>query len=544
MSNAALDHALNEWASLLGPAHVLKDAESVEPFNVSTFASPFRTPAVLRPATTAELCECLRIANRLKVPVYPISSGMNWGYGSRLPSSDSCVIIELSRMNRILEFDEDLGYVTVEPGVTQRQLFDFLKERKSRLWMDATGAHPDCSLIGNTVERGFGHTPYADHFANSCGLEVVLPTGEVVETGFARFEGAKAAPTYRWGVGPTLDGMFSQSNLGIVTRMSVWLMPIPEHFEAYSFQCSDEALAAVIDALRPLRMDGTLRSAVHIGNDYKVLSARQQYPWNESAGETPLSAASMKPFRKKLHFSAWNGFGALYGTRVQVAESKRLLKHALAGRITDLKFLNDRKIRLMARLAKPLSFLTGWDINGILEVVEPVYELMRGVPTDKPLSSTYWRKRTPVPSKMDPDRDRCGLLWCSPVTPTHGAQAQRLVQLSCDLVLSHGFEPIISLTLITERAIACIISLSYDRDIEGEDDRAMTCYKALLRAVMDAGYYPYRLGVQSMWAMGCGNGFDQLLRSIKDVVDPNGILAPGRYEPPRQPAPQSYSQFA
>ena len=93
---------------------------------------------------------------------------------------DGSVLLDLSRMNRIVDFNEDLAYVTVEPGVTQGQLYAFLRERGSRLWMDATGASPDCSLIGNTMERGFGHTPYGDHFAQVCGLEVVLPDGQCI----------------------------------------------------------------------------------------------------------------------------------------------------------------------------------------------------------------------------------------------------------------------------------------------------------------------------------------------------------------------------
>ena len=114
-----------------------------------------------------------------------------------------------------MELNEKLGYVTVEPGVTQRQLFDFLREKRSRLWMDATGSSPDCSLIGNTLERGFGHTPYGDHFANVCGMEAILPNGEVLRTGFGGLPGAKAAQVYRWGAGPVLDGLFTQSNFGI-----------------------------------------------------------------------------------------------------------------------------------------------------------------------------------------------------------------------------------------------------------------------------------------------------------------------------------------
>ena len=64
----------------------------------------------------------MRIANRWKVAVYPISSGRNWGYGSRVPAADGCVLLDLGRMNQIVDFNEELGYVTVEPGVTQAQL--------------------------------------------------------------------------------------------------------------------------------------------------------------------------------------------------------------------------------------------------------------------------------------------------------------------------------------------------------------------------------------------------------------------------------------
>ena len=120
----------------------------------------------------------------------PISTGKNWGYGSRAPVRDG-VLLDLGRLNRIVDFDEELAYVTIEPGVTQRQLFDVPAASASRdSWMDATGASPDCSIIGNTLERGFGHTPMGDHAANACGFEVVLPTGECIETGFSRFSSA------------------------------------------------------------------------------------------------------------------------------------------------------------------------------------------------------------------------------------------------------------------------------------------------------------------------------------------------------------------
>jgi len=530
MSGFLPENARHQFAIALGAGNVITDQVSLRAAEAGTFETGHAVPAIVRPASRDEVQECLRIANRCGVPVYPVSSGKNWGYGSRMPSADNCVLLDLSRMNRIVDFSEDLGYVTVEPGVTQAQLHRFLKERGSRLWMDSTGASPECSLIGNTMERGFGHTPYGDHFAHSCGLEVVLPNGDVVETGFGRYEGAKATPAYRWGVGPVLDGLFSQSNLGVVTRMTVWLMPAPEYFQAYYFKCErEEDLEAVIDALRPLRMNGTIRSASHIANDYKVIAALGQYPWERTHGVTPLSRETACDLRRELKIGAWNGSGALYGTKAQVKEARRLIRVALAGKAKQLQFLDDRKLRLAALFAKPYEWVSGWKLERTLAVLKPVYGLMKGIPTDHPLCSTYWRKRTPPPASMDPDRDRCGLLWCSPVAPANGRDARAVAELATAIVLEHGFEPAISITMITERALACIISLGYDRDVPGEDERAMQCRHDLLRRLGEAGYYSYRLNIGGMSSMDDGTEYQRFLRTLRSALDPNGILAPGRY---------------
>jgi 4-cresol dehydrogenase (hydroxylating) flavoprotein subunit len=172
---------------------VITGEEHLHAAATATFPIDRHIPVILRPATREQVQQILRIASKFGGPVYPVSSAKNWGYGSAAPASDGCVLLDLSRMNRILDFNEDLGFVSVEPGVTQGQLFEFLRSRNSSLWIDGTGSSPQCSLIGNTLERGFGHTPYGDHFGNVCGFEIVLPTGEKLETGAARFPGSPAA---------------------------------------------------------------------------------------------------------------------------------------------------------------------------------------------------------------------------------------------------------------------------------------------------------------------------------------------------------------
>ena len=525
------DNYLKALAEIIGQDNIITDESTLKDAQTATFFTQQQVLAIIKPANCSEVQTSFQLANEFNVALYPLSGGKNWGYGSRVPVKDNCVILDLGRLNRIVDFDEDLAYVTIEPGVTQRQLYEFLQQKSSRLWMDATGSSPESSLIGNTMERGFGHTPYGNRFSHVCGLEVVLPTGELIHTGFGRFPNAQSASTFVWGVGPYIDGLFSQFNCGVVTQMTLWLMPTPEYFQAFYFSVEQEdQLAELINCLRPLRLNETIKSAVHIGNSYKVLSSSQQYPWEETEGTTPLPPHILKNFRATWDVGAWNGTGGLYGTRQQVAEARRLIQKALRGKVKRLTFLDDQKLQLAQLVANPYQKLTGMNLPAILKLLKPVYGLMKGIPTETQLDSTYWRKKHLPPKQMNPDRDGCGLIWCAPVAPLDGTHATKINQIATETMLQHRFEPIISMTILTGRSLGCVIAISYDREVEGEDSRAMDCYQELLDKLALAGYYPYRLGIQSMTLLAQGeDSFQELLVKLKNTIDPNNILSPGRY---------------
>jgi 4-cresol dehydrogenase (hydroxylating) len=115
------------------------------------------------------------------------------------------------------------------------------------------------------------------------------------------------------------------------------------------------------------------------------------------------------------------------------------------------------------------------------------------------------------------------------VAPNDGRHAKLITALASEIILRNGFEPMISLTVLTDRTLSCILSLGYDRDVAGEDDRAMACYLELLDRLALQGYYSYRLSVGGMRSMGEPGAYHKVLDALKRTLDPNDVVAPGRY---------------
>ena len=77
------------------------------------------------------------------------------------------------------------------------------------------------------LERGYGITPYADHFAAVTALEAVLPDGRIYRSALSELGGATVDRAYKWGIGPYIDGLFAQGNFAVVTNMTIALAPRP-----------------------------------------------------------------------------------------------------------------------------------------------------------------------------------------------------------------------------------------------------------------------------------------------------------------------------
>src|SRR5260370_12223062 len=125
------------------------------------------------------------MANEVRLPLYPISPGCNWGLGSKLPVRDGAALVDLSRMDRIHEVNETHGYAVIEPGVTQRKLHERLKDTQSAWYLSVTGSGAETSILGNALDRGIAHQ--GSPAAQISALEVVLAPAESLLTDSGHF---------------------------------------------------------------------------------------------------------------------------------------------------------------------------------------------------------------------------------------------------------------------------------------------------------------------------------------------------------------------
>jgi len=532
-STADLPGALVDWTEILGKDAVLSESEAARCYGSSTARLSRYIPAALVPANTEQVAGIVKVAAAHRVPIYPISTGRNWGYGDALPASDGSVILDLSQCRRIRAMDEELGLITVEPGVTQGDVRQYLDDRHLPFMVPVTGAGPGCSLLGNALERGYSLTPNADHFLAAKALKAVLPNGDLYQGALSEHGAVTVDRAFKWGIGPYVEGLFSQGGFGVVTEMTIALARVPECMEAFYFWVDDDAGLedAVFAAREALHACGGQLGGINLMNARRVLSMSVPYPRDERHPSAAMSPEVVAKLTKDLKLSAWFGMGAVYGTREVVAATRRRLKRTIGSRVRRLIFLRDATVEAAESAARylPESWFRG--ARTTLSRVRASMTLLAGRPNEVALPLSYWKAGVPAPAAdLNPARDGCGLLWYAPLVPMKPKSVRTFVDLASQTCLEFGMEPLITLSTLSDRCFDSTIPLLFDKSNADEASRAEACHQRLFERGRAEGFLPYRFGIQSMGqvlddTMTCW----RLGRTLKEAVDPHGIIAPGRY---------------
>jgi len=167
------------------------------------------------------------------------------------------------------------------------------------------------SVSGGISNRSYGYTPYGDHLMMQCGMEIMLASGRLIRTGMGAMPKSNSWQLFKYGFGPYLDGTFTQSSLGIVTKVGIWLMPKAPAYKPFALQLPNEAaLNQAIEIMRGMKIN------MLVPNTVTVASAQSDAL--QFADEAVDQIGSNNEMAEKHQLGQWNMYGALYNIPANV----------------------------------------------------------------------------------------------------------------------------------------------------------------------------------------------------------------------------------
>ena len=465
--------------AIVGKEWVKDDPATLYLYSRDMTENPPRDPDwVVMPDGPGEIQEVLRLANAEEIPVTLYVSGANVG-GLTIPVRGG-IVLDLKRMNRILEVNQIDMYALLEPGVTFGHLRAHLDRHHPRLIYTYPMAPPFTSVTCNALLDGLCNLSHP-HGATSewiNSVEAVLPTGELIRAG-------SAAVTGRWVSRvplPDLVSLFTgwQGLTGVVTKIAVQLHPKPDHQRRafilpYSYPTAYEMMRVF--------------SRARFFDDIAGLS------W--VAGK--MMYGRHGPITKEPAEPAFIMFIEYSGTTRAEIEAKTA--HL------------DRILRSFEKNRK--SFEGPLDINAILKFF-PEYSKLADFPTTLDFLLDY--------------AEGGGFTWVGSYGPTSNWESPSAKGSA--VMEQFGFPPLFNCRSMRGGHYGSLrFLIPFDRRDPEVLARVRTCLEKLCDLLLDEGFIPYKA---PDWAARkvlarADPGWVDLLKRIKSVLDPKGILNPGHW---------------
>ncbi|CAN5902475.1 hypothetical protein BH11PSE13_BH11PSE13_38310 [soil metagenome] len=271
-------HALDALRAIVGAAH-LSTGDGLRGFATDIFRAREMPVAMASPGTVDELQQLVRVAARAGLALVARGGGSSYTDGY-LPTQAASLLIDLRRLDRIVEINAQDGYVTVEAGVTWAALADTLAERGLRTPFRGPFSGAVATVGGTMAQNGISHGTgaWGVAAASAVSLDVVLASGELLRTGSAV---VGAAPFSRY-YGPDLTGLFlgDCGAFGIKARVTLPLLCASKAFAAVSFGFdSFDAMHAGMRAAAREAVDDT-----HFGLDAAMIRGqlRRRRRWRDT----------------------------------------------------------------------------------------------------------------------------------------------------------------------------------------------------------------------------------------------------------------------
>lgn len=534
-------------------SHIPKDAilnseQALSKHTQNTLGETFQLAAAISLTNHRDIKRLIELAIEHNFTIQPISSGNNWGYGSISHADDrEVVLLDLGSMNKITPIDKELGLISVQPGVTQQQLYDYMAQHDWHYMTPVTGAGPSCSILSNAIERGYGITPYTDHFAAVNKVTAIIPNPKFWdnETNTCLYESGVGAidlsddklidHTFKWGLGSYVEGLFTQSSMAIVTDITLRLAEKPEDFTSFYIKVNNpdklpEAITFIRNTLRDF--EGIVGS-INLMDKRRLLSMVAKNP-NGNGSHTVMTDEQIEKLARKNDISEWMIVGSIYGRKPIVRAAKKIISRG-AG-FADQTIYSDGLLIKVGKLVSnlfPIGFLKA--AKEQLQALDEGIDIMLGKPQQVALPLAYWRNPRVMPDKskvMDPDSDECGLLWYAPLIPMNVKKIADFVDFIRATTPKYNIEPLITFTNLKHDCIDSTIPIIFDVKNPEARQNAFDCVNELFEEGRKRGYVPYRMNVnQQRDTLSPDAMHWKVVKDLKQTLDPNNVIAPGRYNP-------------
>ncbi len=484
--------------------------------------APRLTDVIVLPDNVEQVQKIVLLANENKIPIIPYAAGANVG-GLTLPTERAGITMDFKRMRSIVKIDRKNKYIVIEPGFTFGDLKRLFETELPEFRYSFPFSPPYTSVGLNALLHGLGSLSVlygsADNFVN--GLEVVLPTGEITQIGNHAINRGE----YWYGRAPLPDlcGLFigMQGTTGIVTKIALQLFDNPKistHFailpkdpidfftnwvhELDRLHVCDEIGCGffppkVAKGLLPdemIELMSKLMFMLSKGNNTKIMKKLWNLitkfpgkPFGYVKKFAPLIARKLPPENKPFLI-----VGATIG-----AESKKLFKAKLH---TLKKFIKKQD----ALMIPPDDF-------GDLK---PAMMSILDLPAQLP--AFY-------------DLQGGGLTWVGSYVPP--SRVGEGVQRCLDIIEQNGLIPVgVLRPMKADHYFVLRFIVPFKAIDEEEIERVKIALKGIANVILDIGGVPYKMApwaAKLIWEKS-DISFYKLLKRVKEMMDPNDIMNPGR----------------
>ncbi len=471
---------LKELRNIVGAGNILDDQATLDIYSRDKSLNPPKKPsAVVCPDNTEEVQELIRFANKTLTPLIPSSSGIHF-LGATLPEQGG-VVVDLSRMNKILEIDTQNRKVKIEPGVTWHQLQDALKEHE-QIPLNPLMPHPMTSALTSSLEREPMLIPKYEYGDPVLTMQIALPSGDIFKTGTASDEHTDGA--YPEGPGIDFFRFFqgAQGTMGIVTWLNLKTEYRPKHQKAFFVPFINMG-----DTAEPVYRI----QKKHIGSECFVLNR--------------FLLASLLSEERHGDFGKLMDELPPYTLILVIAGSPRRPVERIAYEEAALM-----------EIASDLNFQPGRTVGGISGLEHSMLDKLRNLPSE----GGYWKTRFKN-STQD-------IFF---ITTMDRAQGYADLAFRCAASYGLNINEVGLYMQPLERGRACHISFSFPCDLDSSKERAniRNLYIELsMKLISEGAFFTRPYGPWADMIYRRTTTYTDTLKKLKKVFDPNNILNPGK----------------